>query len=779
MVGPARVDPVAKTVSGPTGKHELNRRQMSVLCHLAEFAGSPVSRVDLLARSFGRGASDAALDSVIHTLRAALGDLGHPSLLITIPRTGYLLREVRPRDPQPSGPDVRPAGDGSADAPADDGKGLLRELIEKLTQFQARRPRRVLVAVSFTGALFVSAIALLADAVSLFGMSQTMARVGAILVLAAAPLLIAFAWEYRLGADGIERDIGTMPGRAPRKAWPTFTIALVAAVALGFAGWLVAVRGARGTPTALGEDLLTVLPFRTLGPESLPDGFGEGIAEDISHVLNRHRLRVVSYKELTSQQMQLPPSEIGRILGVAQIVNGSVRHEDGVTIISAQLIDASTGEMHYSSRIDDRNGTMVDLPMRVGREVVAALGRELVPEVEASFRVARTDRNEAYVLYYEALALIRGAGDLSRILEAEELLRKALSIDDDFAAAHAQLCRLNLWKYERDRDPAMLQVAERSCEVARRLDPSPDTAKAIAGFYSVSGEFRKAGTLYLSLLEVAPQDAELWVGLADVHTGQQRWADAEQGYRRAVEVEPDRWLAHNSLGRFLWQRRRIEEAAASFEAALQLAPSSAITLNNLGSMWLYEGNFGEAGQAFERVLAIEPVKAAYSNLGTVRFYQGDFTAAESLFREAVKRAGNDWQPRINLAETLWHLPTRRADAFTEYRVAARLLEVELDLVPGAADRQALLALVYSRLGQAAESDRRLAEALRLGADFPDVQLLVATIAADREDWAAATTALQRAVELGYPPALIRSAPDFRPLHGRAEFIRLTDRARAR
>jgi tetratricopeptide (TPR) repeat protein len=366
--------------------------------------------------------------------------------------------------------------------------------------------------------------------------------------------------------------------------------------------------------------------------------------------------------------------------------------------------------------------------------------------------------------YLAGLASLRQPGDLSRLQQAARYFSDAIAIAPSFAGAHAGLCRVGARRYDRTRDPADLDAAERSCRRALDLDASlVDTEKALAALYVSGGKFDQAASSYQALLRRSPQDADVYIGLGDALEGKGRGDEAEARFRQAVSVEPAFPSAHNSLANHLFARGRIQEAAAEYRKVVELVPSSASAWSNLGGAMQAGGDFEGAADAYRRSIALEPSKNAYSNLATLQFYLGQFPQAVLQFENALALGEHDQIVWGNLADALWQIDGRRDEAILKYRHAIELAEAELAATPGDPTLRAQLGYYYGRVGDPERSRAYLAQAVATGADKMYVQYYRAVAAADRGDRAAALQALTDLVRLGYPKDQLRSAPEFRSL----------------
>jgi len=368
---------------------------------------------------------------------------------------------------------------------------------------------------------------------------------------------------------------------------------------------------------------------------------------------------------------------------------------------------------------------------------------------------------------------LRQPGDLSRLDIAEASFKQAIGVDPEFAGAYAGLCRTHTRRFDRTRDPASREAAERVCQQALALDPSRvETEKALASIALSDGRFVPAAKAYVDMLQRNSGDADAYIGLADALAGLGKGVEAEANYRRAVRAEPAYWGAHAALAKHLFERGKVDEAVAAQRKVTELVPSSATAWSSLGGILQMKGDFDGALEGYQRSLQLEPSKDAYSNLATTYYYSNRFPEAVANYERAASLGEHDYVIQGNLADALWQVEERRDEAVARYRRAILLAETELQATPSAPALRAQLGCFYQRIGDSERSERYLAEALATGPDIVYVHYFVGVAAADRGQRDVALRAVGELVKMGFPRTLLRSAPEFRSLLQDAEYKKL-------
>ena len=278
----------------------------------------------------------------------------------------------------------------------------------------------------------------------------------------------------------------------PARRWPIVVLAAVLIAAVGLSV-LYALR-ARPHPSSI-----AVLPFVNLSGDAESDYFSDGMTEDLLTALSKIRqLRVVS--RTSSMAYRNSPKtlpEIGRELGVAWIVEGSVRQEGGTVRITAQLIEAASDQHLWGDFYDRDLADIFEIQRDVADQIAAVLEAKLSPQERRDLDRPPTGEVTAYVYYLRGreqyLRYQHGANEA-----AIELYLKALELDPNFALAHAGLANaysLRSANYGAGPEPAAAGLA--AAQTALALAPElPEAHKALGLVYSVQGKPRKARAAY-------------------------------------------------------------------------------------------------------------------------------------------------------------------------------------------------------------------------------------------------------------------------------------------
>src|ERR1700690_1725352 len=284
---------------------------------------------------------------------------------------------------------------------------------------------------------------------------------------------------------------------------------------------------------------IAVLPFDNMSEEKDNGFFTDGIQEDILTDLSLvHELRVVSRTSVMQyRDTKKPIGQIASELGVAYILEGSVRREGNKVRVTGQLIHASTDE-HVWAKAYDRDLTDIfaiqsELAQAIATELQAALS----PQEKAMLENRPTVNTAAYDLYLKG----RRMGDTGDREGETALLEKAVALDPSFARAWGDLAdqyAFTAFNYREGVDE-MLAKAKAAIDQALQLAPDdPDVIGSLGTYYYYGyRDYARANEQYQRLARQRPNDARVFNSLGLIEGRQGKWAESRARMRRATELD--------------------------------------------------------------------------------------------------------------------------------------------------------------------------------------------------------------------------------------------------
>ena len=358
-----------------------------------------------------------------------------------------------------------------------------------------------------------------------------------------------------------------------------------------------------GTPAAVAEKSIAVLPFVNMSGDAENEYFSDGISEEILNVLARVPDLSVAARTSSFQFKgeKRDVADIAAQLKVRMVLEGSVRKQAERVRVTAQLIDAQTG-FHLWSETYDRE--LKDI-FAIQDEIARAIGEELKVRVldksEGTAAVSGTTNVEAHDLYLRGLTLWR-VREEDELFAAIEAFERAIAADARFAQAWGGLAMTYAVLSDYSNRLTLDETADRSLDAAQRalvLDPTlPDPYMAMGNVAGKTGRKETATALL----------------------------------RRAVAILPSSATAHQWLGTSLVETGKLEEGLASLEQAVELDPRSLIVASNLASMLSIAGRDAEAIAACTPTLEYAPdAILCTSVIGLSYLLLGDRTRARPFY----------------------------------------------------------------------------------------------------------------------------------------------------
>jgi len=353
---------------------------------------------------------------------------------------------------------------------------------------------------------------------------------------------------------------------------------------------------------------LAVLPFTNMSGDPEQEYFADGMTEDIiTDISKTPGLFVIARNSsFTYKKQNVDVQEVGRKLGVRNVLEGSVRKAGMKVRINVQLIDAESGGHVWAERFDRDLEDIFALQDEVTQKIVEALKVKLAGGKRARQRPRGKVNSEAYDYLLRARSCILQFTPQG-LVEGRAMLERALEIDPAMTQGHAYLAITVLLEYLNGWNDAGPERLELSLALARKAFEADETSALACNALAI---------------------ALIW---------SRRLDEAEPLSRRAIEIDPNLSEAHGSLGNALHFAGRHEEAIASFEQALRLDPEFHVWIHAVGRAQFALGRYAEAEASFKRRLIYMPksdVTRAY--LASLYGHTGRMDEAKRLWRELME-----------------------------------------------------------------------------------------------------------------------------------------------
>lgn len=529
--------------------------------------------------------------------------------------------------------------------------------------------------------------------ISTLGLPEWSGRLVLLLLALGLPVALVFAWVYELTPEGIRRESEVPPaesvvGQTAQKLNVAIIVLLVIAIAAIALDRLLPgapspaeagdTAGTQAEPSSPGaaeaatvaaapmqapvtETSIAVLPFIDMSPGRDNEYFSDGLTEELLNSLVKIRALQVAGRtsSFAYKGRDLDMRVIGDELGVAHLLEGSVRKAGNRLRITAQLIKVADGYHLWSETYDRELTDVFAIQSDIAEHVVEALQITLLGEDAARMRAGGTTDVEAFNDYLQGVYLANQGSREQSVRAAVAAFERALARDpafvDAWVALGATMSHMNANAWESP-ELAWARI-EKAATEARRHAPQ------LAGGYMLE-----------SLLH----------GFRD-----RRWMEAIEAMRTAVALEPGNanlLLAYSQLAS---QMGLHEESVRAAQRAVELEPTNLTHQAYLGRGLQFAGRCPEAEVVLRRAIERDPrfPRPRYY-AGICRYLAGDPEAALALFEAEplpwMRRAGRPLAlhglGRLDEAQAAWdELVAAHGDtaAFQKAEIAAQWGDNEL------------------------------------------------------------------------------------------------------
>jgi len=363
------------------------------------------------------------------------------------------------------------------------------------------------------------------------------------------------------------------------------------------------------TPPPADDQRIAVLPIVNMSADGENQYFCDGLTEElINHLAQIRHLRVVARtSSFQFKNAARDIREVGRLLDVSKVLEGSVRKSDNRIRVTVQLINVADGCHLWSERYES---DLSDI-FAIYENISTAVQRSLQRQVLGPDRSAAGRRREVGIDVYNQY--LQGRFQWKKRTEeglktALDHFKRAAQLDPTFARALAGIA------------DCYLMLGMSAAEAPDRCMPK------------AAGAARQA-------LQLDDASAETHASLAAVQNCFDWDLDAaEEGYRRAIELDPSYATALHWLGMFLQATRgRLAEAVDSLEQAIELDPLSPPIIADVGLAHAFREDFDAAAMYCRRALSLEAhFHRPYWFLGLTSAWSGNFQAAEDALKQGLE-----------------------------------------------------------------------------------------------------------------------------------------------
>ena len=457
---------------------------------------------------------------------------------------------------------------------------------------------------------------------------------------------------------------------------------------------------------------IAVLPFENLSDDKENAYFADGIQDDVLTSLSKigdlkviSRMSVMSYRGAGMRNAR----DIGRALGVATLLEGSVRRVGNRVRVNVQLINAENDEHIWAEDYDRDLNDVFAIQTDLAQKIATALQAKLSPTEKARLERRPTQNSDAYLLFVQAHDYATRPDKFSDTsLKAEQLYEQAIKLDPNFAAAFAGLSMVESWAYHSfDPAPARRDKARVAANEALRLQPDLPEGHLALGFsyYYGDRDYERALVEFGIAKRDLPNEAQAYMAIGAIQRRQGKWTESTANLEKSVALDPKDAFALLNLAFSYMAVRNFEAADKTIDRGIEAEPHSFNSRALKG--WLavlWKGDLSVT----EKELALVPSGTDPDGLVTLGRYQlfifqRKFPDALNVIQQFPEEKLTGYStapsPKAFLEGVIYHYEGDKAKAAAAFERARPIAEQLVRESSNDAGRHAVLGQILAGLGQ--------------------------------------------------------------------------------
>jgi serine/threonine protein kinase/Tfp pilus assembly protein PilF len=397
---------------------------------------------------------------------------------------------------------------------------------------------------------------------------------------------------------------------------------------------------------------IAVLPFESFGNDKEEAYFADGMQDEVLTDLTKVAdLKVISRRSVAKYRgTKQTVREIGQALGVAYVLEGSLRKVARRIHVNAQLIDTRTEAETWTEKYDRDVADIFQIQDDISKAIVTQLRSALSPREKAAIEEKPTQDQEAYDLYLRARVLVNQFGTAVHLAEENAtktvaLLEAAIARDPQFALAYCLLgeAQLDLHGFGYGLNKAALVKAKQAIDAALRISPNSAEAHLILARYYLDGvEDVPAAEKELAIAAIGlPGRVDIFKLRADIQERRGEWKKALLDREKAADLDPETWTTTANLIDICISLRRYADAERMVDRVIAITPHQ-----TTGPFWIEKAAIALArGDAKGAMAAFDSSPSRNSGLYVLNLKIADvlvdernYTRAEEILSSAEEVA---------------------------------------------------------------------------------------------------------------------------------------------
>jgi TolB-like protein len=667
------------------------------------------------------------------------------------------------------------------------------------TELKRRNVYKVAIAYAVVAWLLIQAASILFPT---FEAPAWVMKVFVTIIILGFPVALVFSWAFEITPEGIKRESEVAPDQSVTAHTGRKIVGITVVVAVIAAGLMIfqflrptaSTKSATGSATSgpVSEKSIAVLPFDNLSSDKDNAYFAEGIQDEILTRLSKIAALKVISRTSTQKYKSAPDNlrEIGKQLGVANLLEGSVQRAADAVHINVQLIRVATDEHLWAETYNRKLNDIFAVEAEVAGTIAEQLKATLSGSEKNEITIKPTNNPAAYDAYLRGLAFAGRVDNLfPNTLNSIQAFEEAVRLDGNFALAWAQLARQESFAINlTDRSPQRFEKARHALEMAMKLSPNSAETQLAEGFYHywVERDYKAAKGLFELFRQAHPNDYWAPYALAAIARRENQWEQSRRFFAEAIAINPQDVFVLVDASLSDIAMRDATQAQKHLARAHDLNPGNSAVISFQALAFQLTGDIAQAQAVLDQIRPAEGdenfISASVNNAILSRNYAPAAAMMRAQLQHPEALGGSLGNFRIFLGD-LQRLSGDSKAATASYQLALAFFQNSVKTQPDNAALFAGLAFAEAGLGNksAALADaQKAADLLPASKDAwvgPGNEEILARIEARFGDKENAIAAVEHLLSVSYglppiTPALLRLDPDWDNLRGDPRFEKL-------
>ena len=548
-----------------------------------------------------------------------------------------------------------------------------------------------------------------------------------ILLFLGFPIVIVLSWVF----DVENKKIKKSPQSNNVYLLTVIVLLATCLLYIGFDGFLLSNKEKQNPFNEIDVNSIAVLPFDNYSEDKKDDHFSDGFTELIIANLAKindltviSRTSVMQYKNATK-----PLKEIGKELGVANILEGSLHRVGEKIRIVAQLIDTRTDKHLWAENYEGTVSDIFTIQANVAEKIAKALQANVTSVERERILSKMTNNAQAYQLYSMGTTLMKVSEEEKDFRMALNFFEEALKLDSNFADAYGYAAYVHqaLYWYGYDRNIKPLKISKEYIDKGLKLDPNSPVLYATRGYYHywVNRDYTRALEDFIYARDAVPNNAEYIANIGWIERRLGRFDNAIDNFLAGYKVDP-KWVAILTSLSMTYDALNDRKNAKKFLQEAIINYPSASYAHEMKIRWNFEDSkeTREAKIAIENAILSTDIGAIMDIVLQVYIFEKDYKTPIEILKNLARDILTH-QSSLNAKDyyigLIYDLMGENKLAISYYNSALDILEIKLNENIGDAMLHAAISRVYIQLGMFEEAVK-------------SAQLSVALVSPARDAW---------------------------------------------